>query len=481
MITVYAPQFVVRLHKTISRRTTNGSDAVSRRFAGAASRLVIDLADFLGDGAGVFTTKSISDPAGGFTVRLIDRPDGNDGTFESLYGLIEPMDMIEIRARHGAPTDAGEPPIIMRGFVSTVQRTEAVDNDGKPTRAVMIMGHDYGKIWQVIQINYLADYLIGKQYISGFPLFEKYGISNNVLSAAEFVQQVVDKIINPYMDGLMPSASLLPRQMTADISVPESTVSPGVQAHQGTIYEMLRYYGDVGPWNELYTEDREDTVALVYRAAPFLKTDGTDGKVQAEAPDPVYIDIPTRDIVERNLARSDANVANFFWVSSQRFNLVYETQRQQEALANDKETVDISAYPNADAKLYGIRLMQLSTEQGGAAMGTHDSGRAESDFNQLGSEAVKWMDKRRQAVVDANRDNIVLESGRITLRGNEAIKPGVYIRFTSGALVSTYYVKRVDHRMVPFQAFVTDVEVERGTGFIARVLQAGSPYFEEQQ
>ena len=55
------------------------------------------------------------------------------------------------------------------------------------------------------------------------------------------------------------------------------------------------------------------------------------------------------------------------------------------------------------------------------------------------------------------------------------------MRITTGNLVASYFVRRVDHQMVPFQAFVTEVEVERGTGFVSRILDAGSPYFEEKQ
>jgi len=481
MIPVYTPDVQVWLHKTVQRKTTNGKDAVSQRFTGSAERLKIDLRPFLGEGSQVQTQKSVRDPAGGFAITLVDKPDGDAGSFESLYGLIEPMDMIEIRARHGTPTDPQKAPIVMRGFVSDVQRVESAGGDGRPARGVMVSGQDYGKIWQIIQINYLAGYLVGKSYISGFPLFEQYGIPTTTMSPAEFVRQVLDKIINPYLKELMPEdTTLLPRTVGADITVADATVSPGIQTHQGTIYEMLRFYGDVGPWNELFMDDREDTVFAVYRPNPYLKTDGTGEKIQSEAPDPVYVDVPITDVVQINVSRGDSNVANFYWVSNQRFNLVADVYQRQAAVAAGGTNVDLSAYANSNVKLYGIRMMQMETQQGGPSMSTHNTGGASADVDKLGSAAASWMDRRRQIVVDSNRDNIVLEHGTMRMRGNEAIKAGTYIRLTRGSLVSTYYVVQVSHDFTPFQAFTTTVQVERGTGFIERIKSSGSPYWQER-
>jgi len=283
------------------------------------------------------------------------------------------------------------------------------------------------------------------------------------------------------LQGLTPLSSSLPRAITSDIAVAPATVSPGVQSHQGTIYELLRTYGDVGPWNELFMEDREDGVAMVYRAAPFIKTDGTDEQVQAEAPRPVYIDIPATDIVQRSLRRSDDNVVNFFWVSNPRFMLTADIQRKQEATAGNAPDVSLGQYPNASVDLYGIRLMYLNSEQGAADMSTHDTGRDQTEVEHNGSAAVTFMDARRRVLADSNRDNVTLESGRLLVRGNERIKAGTYLRITTGTLVATYYVNRVTHRMVPYQPFFTEVDVSRGTGFIARVLQSGAPYYEERQ
>lgn len=481
MINVYSPELQVWLHKTIMRQTTNGKDAVSARFQGSAARQRIDLKPFLGQGSHVHVSKSVSQPAGAFSIVLIDKPDMVDGDFESLYGLIEPMDMIEIRMRHGAPKGTTRAPIVMRGFVSEVMREESSQpGDGRPTRSVIVNGQDYGKLWQIIQISFLANYIVGQAYISGFPLFEQYQISNNVMTAAEFANDVLTKIINDYLAKLIPENATLPSVIQPDITVGPCTVSPGLQTHEGTIYNMLRYYGDVGAWNELFIEDREDGVFMVYRPNPYLNTDGSDTKIQEDAPEPVYVDISARDLSSLRLSRSDADVANFYWVQAPRFNLAYDTQRRQEATASGQTDIVLAEYANSATKFYGIRIMLLETQQGGQDMGTQNTGRPAADYDRLGAAATKWMDKRRDVVVRSNRDNIVLERGSMVLRGNEEVRAGTYIRLRRGNLVSIYYVSSVDHHFTPFEGFTTVAQVERGTGFIERVKSSGSPYFEEK-
>lgn len=479
MIPVYQPDVQVFLHKTIQRKTTNGKDAVSERFSGSAKRQRIDLRPFLGEGAGVQTSKSVREPAGGFSITLVDRPDGDDGSFETLYAIVEPMDMIEIRARHGTPTDPTKPPIIMRGFVSQVSRSEAADGDGRPMRRVSISGQDYGKIWQIIQINYHAGYLVGQSFISGFALFEQYGVgAKTVQGAGEFFEQVVTKIINPFLDRMMPRDSQLPRAATVDNWVQKGTVSPAIQTQQGTIYELLRYFGDVGPWNEVYMEDREDGVYAVYRPNPYL--DATSGEqIQNDAPAPVYLDIPAADVMSINLSRSDADIANFYWVQSARFNLVNAAYQKQEASASGDKTVVLNDYENSSANLYGIRLMQLETQQGATSSETQSTGPKSAEVVKNQQNEVEWMADRRRIVAESNRDNVLFERGSVRIRGNEQARAGMYLRFKRGRITSTAYIVQVDHEFIPMVGFFTTLQLERGTGFVDRIRREGSPYLDE--
>lgn len=478
-IRVYQPEVQVLLHKTITRRTTTGRDATSQRFQGSADKSVIDLLPFVGEAGSVHVAKSVSEPAGGWQVTLADRALENRGTYESVYGLVEPMDMIEIRMRHGTAATAGRVPVVMRGFVTEVRRTEAMGNDGKPTRAVVISGQDYGKIWQIIKIDYFAGYLLGESLLTSFKLFEVFRVgADTTLPPSVFLEQVVNDIINPYLDKLMPANSLLPRSIQTDSWVKGGTVSPGLQTRQGTMYELLRVFGDVGAWNELYIEDREDSVQCVYRPNPYMDL-GTGELIQADAPTPIYVDVDDVDVMAVSVSRSDANVANFYWVDSVRFNLITESYARQFGLAAGNPTVVQDKYPNSMLSLYGIRLLRLQTEQGGSDMTTHNTGGDAKTRDALEKSAAGWMDGRRRILLESNRDNVLIEHGTIRMRGNENLRAGRYLRLTRGDFVATYYIVQVEHEYVPFVGFFTTVQVDRGTGFLRRIAAGGSPYLAE--
>ena len=487
VIKVYQPDVQVWLHKTVKRETTNGSNAVSARFSGKIGEQKIDLRPYLGEGAGVSTAKAMGQPAGAFRVVLVDKPSGNEKSFESLYGLIEPMDMVEIRMRHDVPSDwsaSKKAPIIMRGFVTDVAREEAIGGDGKPQRQVVISGQDYGKIWQIIRVSYHAAYLLGKRLLTSFKLFEMYGNEGkNTMTAGAFFKEVVNTILTPYLQDLMPKNSPpeMPNAITAESSVTGGAVSLAVQSQQGTIYELLKYFGDVGPWNEMFIEDRENGVYAVYRPNPYLKA-GTPSPalIQQDAPPPEYVDVLDEDVVSLSLSRSDENLANFYWVEGVRFNLNQAVAQRQEAASSGDPTAVLSDYPNSKMGLYGIRLMMLQSNQGPAGLQSFDSGAKEADYLKAQANSATWLTERRRIVSESNKDNVVFERGTMRIRGNEKVMAGKYIRLHRGSTTAIYYVTQVNHDYQPFgSGFMTTAIVERGTGFIERISNKGSPYMQE--
>src|SRR5690606_24491499 len=95
---------------------------VSERFKGIDQK--IDLTPYLSESSGIRTSKSVREAAGGFAITLADKPYIDENALETMYGIIESMDFIEIRARHnppdlignliaGASNDPARPPIIM--------------------------------------------------------------------------------------------------------------------------------------------------------------------------------------------------------------------------------------------------------------------------------------------------------------------------------------------------------------------------------
>ncbi|SDY39388.1 hypothetical protein [Nitrosomonas sp. Nm58] len=481
-IDTYNPQLKVVLHKTVGRGTVDGNEAVSTRFSNSDTQ--IDLSPVLGDGSSVLTSKSVRDPAGGFTVTLIDRQYEKMGSFESLYGLIEPMDVIEIRMKH-EHDDTTKIPIVMRGFISEIRRTESMGADGKPQRNVVLVGQDYGKIWQMLQILFLPGYVIGQNLITNFKLFERYkmGFETNYPSD-KFIRDVFEKIINPYLKGLMPEGSSNPAEFKLDRIVDDGsrTSISGTQNQEGTLYNLMRMYTDVGIWNELFIQDEEDGVHVVFRPTPALKVDGKT-KIQERAPDPEIIDVPIDRIINMTVSRSDADIANFYWVRSPRFDLNSDLYRQLFAVhaSSDKDTVLLTNHPNTNEGLYGLRAMYGETQTG--PNDAYTSGLKEAEEDKRRDKVVDWVKHRRVAMVEQNKDNVVLERGSLRMFGNERIRAGMYINLKRGAFNALYYVTQVDHSFVPYNGFVSTLTLERGLGFVERVkMESGkqSPWIAER-
>lgn len=485
---VYSPQCSVLLHKIVDRKAVAGSVPVSTRFANS-QRTTIDLTPFLSEQGGIHTSKSVSAPAGGFSLTLIDKPFVKDGGFESLYGLIEPMDMVEIRiAREPHKYRGGKLPIVMRGFVSEVTRSEAMTPDGRPSRQVIIAGQDWGKVWQLIQLKYFSGYLPGAAFLTSFHLFERYDVGFVTgMSASGFLQQVVDKIINPFIADFMPDRVDLPKSLTTEISAPAASVSvAATQSQEGALYGLLRSFLDVGAFNELYLEDRETGVVCVYRPNPFkdialTSTVELGGPyIQPQAYPPVHVGIEGADIVSMSLSRSDANVANFFWVTAPRFEFLQGALKLY-ALSGDLKKVSITDYPNASVKLYGMRLMEEMSMQGLDSVQTASS-QKEAENQKETDGYASWANSRRDVLRVQNKDNVVFEHGTMTLKGNADIRAGCYLRLERGSMTSEFYVTNVVHQFVPFGAFTTTVNVERGTSFAERVKRGfgrESPYLSE--
>lgn len=492
------PQISVRLYKTISRATIDGQSAVSSRYQGKDE--FIDLTPFLGDNSRVTTTKSVREPAGAFSITFGDLPQ-KDGIFrpalESIYGLVEPMDLIEIRMWSGIGSwPAGKPyPIKMRGFVSKVSRGAAMSGNGTPTRQVVISGQDYGKIWQTYQVLYLRAYDGSQPYLTAYNMFEKFGVqATNTLKASEFIKLLVEKILNPHLDGFMPKNTPMPRSVKTDkfIAVKRGVINNSYQSREGSLYDIAKFYGDVGPWNELYLEDYEDGVHVVYRPIPAMHISKPKGSsrqlIQDDAPEPVYGDIPDGRIRDMQTERSDENVANFYWVNNSKYSIIDDIYRKLMAL--EGKTVSTGDYPNSATKYYGVRPMYAETQQEGDSTTSGTSGQPKEQQEKRSADVEAWIDYRRRCLMEMNKDNVVFESGRATLKGGpmrrngtEHLRAGDYANFKLGTMEYSAYVVQISDDFVPNQLYTTTINFERGLGFVTRASMEGgrqSPWLAEQ-
>jgi hypothetical protein len=530
------PALSVRLYKNVVRTTIGGNLAASDRARAGAFN--VDLTPYITENGHVKTNKSRQSISGTFDIMLADimRPD----TMDSIYASIEPMDLIEIRFCRNQSDPAyksipGNIPVVMRGFVSKITRSRAMSADGKPFMGVSISGHDYGKLFEIFRIFYANNYIIGDNITSAFPLFEKFGAFFKVaVSAAEFVDTVRDKIINNLIDK-MRQESLVIASATSTSSfisglnttvngltagqqiallgaspIPPSPImhiqpytpySPDlVSASQnplnrpnvsclgfqgfnnGSLFDFMSIYGDVGAFNELFVQDEEAGVFLMYRPLPYRDVYGNFINALHTTQVPQQVKITAADITDITLSRSDASVANFYWVDNPDWYPGDASLLKMQSAVGGQNDYTLDGYKNATNLLYGVRKMEVQTHQQGSATSRGGQMQDESGRQQDLSFFSGWLGDKLAQLIAQNKDNVVFEEGSLSLKGNEKIKIGNELLVTEGAMNWQGYVESVSHEYMPFRSFTTHVSLERATSFIARLqVKAGgkSPYLSE--
>ncbi|EAO1133521.1 hypothetical protein EX011_21390 [Salmonella enterica] len=488
------PRFRVLLYKSIMRKPGEAGLAVSDRYA--AKDAYIDLTPYLGDGSAISTSKDVRQPSGSFTLTFADRPSvtgQNMGPvlstagLESVYGLVEPMDIVEIRLWNGRGMCPNPLPIKMRGFVTEIVRGRQIGPDGKPLRTVTVSGQDYGKVLQAFQILYMPSYSGSTPLLSGFNFFEQFGMTaQNTISGADFIQAILDKLINPQLDTLIPQNSPMPRVIKADIQT-NAMMNNSYMAQEGAVFDLLRSLLDIGHWNELYVEDREDGVYLVWRPVPAFDLT-TKEATQPLTQQVGYGKIGDNDIVSVRQSRSDEAVYNYFWSTNQRFDMVDDNFRKVEAFMSGAPD-SMMEYPNTAHKYYGLRAMYADSVMGPMEVDNQTSGLPEAEQTQRGDQMTDWITERRKVLINNNKDNVVLEKGSIDLKGGptrfnstEPLKAGDYVSVLDGLIQWTAYAVSLQDNFQPYRSYTSNIQFERGTGFAERVSQSSgnSPWLKEQ-
>lgn len=478
----FQPQVKVTLVKTRRREslgtTLRDNQSVLPDMARLGQFTELDLTPLLMDGGGVRTSKSVREPSGTFSLTLNDRPVRGS----SLYSLIEPMDIVEIRFARGPVARPSDLPVVMRGLVSVVSRAETIEG-GQPQRAVQVAGHDFGKLLQMLRIYYLPGSVVGEVWLDHFKFFRQYNGEAKHKTAAQFLEEVVDRVINPYLRTVVAITQgrglsvAVPQSFVAAGSI-EGVVSPiGVASfHGGSAHDLLTRFLDVGPFNELYVEDRGDSVAVVCRPAPWrdLAGDYIDPAATAET-----VEVSDEDLMQVNVSRSDSGVANYYWCGNGAWELLNNGTLQLLAQSGRPTSYTSFDYVNTDAKLYGQRKMEADSQLGDP-FGLAGDGPAETRATNERTLRGRWLDQRRTLLMRSNRDNVVLEAGQMRLRGNEAVRAGQYIDLQRGAMRSTQYAVTVAHEFMPAVGFFTTVDFERGTGFVVSQSRLGRPWFDER-
>ena len=442
--------------------------------AAAARQKAIDLTHYMGENDSIRTVKALNQPAGGLTITFADQL-----SFElqdTIYALIEPMDMIEIRAARLPQDYAGEPlPLIMRGFVSSVQRSEQIGGDGTPQRSVVVRGIDAGKLWQINQVLFEFLQASGQEFLSQFSMLAAIGLDGGLMPVQEYMQLLVN-YMNIQVGSLAAYSNQMVPKFTLDCSVTQGQAfMQAIATMQGSIWDYAEFFAD-RPWNELYIIDQEDGPHVIFRPVPY--TDLAGKLIMAGAATPPIVKIRAVELLSVDVSRSDLRVANYFWVPPSDGTLDTGAFLTAQAIAVGLPA--LGDHANNSLTLYGQKIMrQKSSLYSSEAPAVIPAKLPESKQQSANYDYLAWNLQRAADLRSMNQDNSVLEEGTMEVNGREQYQIGTLVQLTRGTLVSTAYCRQVSHVISPFRSWTTTLSVERGTGFYVRDQASDVPFFAE--
>lgn len=459
MIPVNHPQISVILYKSSARKR----NATRDRFG---SFNMLDLTSFLNEGSSVSTQRSLNNPNGGFTIRLGDQLVTKYG--DSIYGLVEPMDAIEIRMSR-----TGKPLMVMRGVVTDVSLDESMGQTA--TRTVSITGNDYGAFLRMIQILFLKgssrDDLILQ--MSGQYMQEKFGIPYGSMTAAQFVGVMIAQVVNKFITGLSNNA-LQPILLNVDGADADDIVYPqGYQANpEGTMWSHIQKHGNLGPFYEAFFEDGEGGTTFCYRKPAFKKLQ-KDEYIFPNTSAKSFV-VPPGEITAIKYSRSERDVANFYYVRAPQADMMTGMDTIVQSVMGDGQQLatDGVGFENCDVTLFGRRAMEVNTNHGATLF----PGVPKEEHEPAMNHVTAYLARQIRYLQQSNIDNAVFESGTIRCAGRPEYKVGHYcdVAWSSG-LKASGYVTAVTHTFEPYKGYTSSLQYSRGTGFVNRT-NAAHPY-----
>jgi hypothetical protein len=517
----FQPQIQVTLFKNIGMSSAGAGTAASQRYTGAQRQ--ISLTPFLSEISSISIEKSIRSCYGTFSITIADQmiAQGGGGLGGAVQGdtlarLVQPFDVIEIRATRKPQSSAGQPlPLLMRGYVRAISRHERMGDDGRPQRLVTIQGGDAGVLLDICRSNVMPGAPGSQDIQDEFTFYSTWfqGAGNSV-GASQFVAGCITGILNPMVSVMQAAAELTSGSATVGSNSsfapsPVRPLTPVTLVQNGTVYltgidarwngnnlyGLMAQYGNVGlGLNELFTQTMgtagQEQDYLIFRPIPYVDPGGgyilapyTDSSGTAAAGYPQTITVTDRELVELSTQRDDSRVLNFVYVLPQWLIAGGETSVIQNAWATLTGNNVITDENSAQA-LYGFRPIFLADEEGPRVDG-QSADQYQSDVNTALTELKQKIDDLKSI----NADNIVFESGSMVIRGRPDIQVGNYVKLirgvqsnggqTVGAFTEQMYVTAVSHEVLPFRTWTTGLQFERGTGFVTAVEDGQSPYLRE--
>lgn len=424
------------------------------------------------EGAVVMTTKDLYAPAGEWSLSVPDMASDRfirppNARRDSLYGWAQPADVIEIRmARDASPNQPASMPVVMRGLVRSVGRSETIGGDGRPSRHVQIMGHDFGCVFAIQQLSYEWARAQGTPLSPIAAAISATGFIPRTMPANEFMRAAAH-----LADPILTKAGT--RFAFVFDEKPGFVEPQTVQTIEGPLWSFMVRFSDA-PWNELFVKEGKDYPQLWYRQTPWFDIDGTnlsDDAMNGIIPIVHTAHVHRDEIIALNSHRDDTDVATYIWIES--------ALAQQNLLTWQASHPEIGLVvsPRNDPKIFGFRKMQVSSQQG-PGMPSKDLPEAEQERSYQAMN--EWLADRIQKLGRASINNADFEQGTIQLRGRSDIQVGDFVRVHRGRFNWRGYVTRVTHEWRAYQDFITTVNFIRSDQYFVRSRFDGSPWDAER-
>lgn len=431
------------------------------------SKTDIDLSRALGDTGSCTITKSLYAPVGEFTIVLPDKPfNPGPGDTDSLYGIVSPLDPIEIQMSRALVDGIGnllpiEWHTVLRGVVRSVGRNEAVGGDGRVQRNVVISGHDCGAFFLMQQIRAFVTYL---DTGAAIPPSLAYLLGSGLPPEPKPIGDVIWDVADFTTKDLMASAGFeweWVYQNAKGWFVPSAVFSG-----EGPVWALLHRISDP-PWNELFVREGKDKPELVFRPTPWRTLDKKwlDGAVP-----PTFWVIPVANIVALNAHRDDTEVVQYIWPHMQVWG---QAQNARPLTAGWPQP----SQKYAPRNIAGTRMQEISSSVG-AEMPPNNL--PEKDQEKADKDHVDWGIYRAKWIAEASEEAIRLESGDVTFKGDPRVRVGEYITIPRGDVKWSAYAVAVRHVYRGFQNYLTTVQYIRGEQYVER-LKANNPWYGERK
>lgn len=435
----HTPKYQVLLHQVV----------------GADHPVQYDLTEWLGDSCRIHISKGIREPSGILSLTFLDKPYylPSEGRNVSLYAMVCPMDVIEVRA---ARDGKNATKLLMRGYVSEVRREESVASNGKPVRQVRISCHDIGKLWMQNLFYFRYGIEDSVAQLSSYALMFKYFDSTKAsISVKDFLAEFATKVFAPALRRLHKNTEHLDAMsVTTWSNVDGSIFVPSVSNISDMPWHaFLSRTFDVGPFNELFLLDLENEIKLICKQN-FSQAPGV--------PMPIITDDA---IIAMSSVRSDARVANWFWAWPNGFAQMNNVDVKAQAALMQSES-DARKLEWCKEDYFGFRPIDVTFSVRPIQFIQQDN--PSDDTATKNKNLVSdWQKEKTSFLRAMNADNSRLEDVTFRVKGVEGIHPGSWMQAKRGnANPTRHYIVRVDHDIQLYGPWVTNLTTERGEGFM---------------